>query len=133
MTPALCDRDSAAERKHRWSVLESASRAKIELNGSVDRYAPAHIWGEANLLSATTYTDISMSYRGIDLTEVTPYSGHFAGYKIAKGKLTVDLKYHIEIAVSPPLITSCGPAATGRQGGQSRRRQSAGCDWPSRC
>ena len=47
-------------------------------------------------MSATTYTDISMSYRGIDLTDVTPYSGHFAGYKIAKGKLTVDLKYHIE-------------------------------------
>ena len=37
-----------------------------------------------------------MSYRGIELTGVTPYSGHFAGYKIAKGKLTVDLKYHIE-------------------------------------
>ena len=37
-----------------------------------------------------------MSYRGIDLTGVTPYSGHFAGYKIAKGKLTADLKYHIE-------------------------------------
>jgi hypothetical protein len=72
------------------------SRAKIDLNGSVDRYAPAHIWGETNLLSETTYTDISMSYRGIELTGVTPYSGHFAGYKIAKGKLTVDLKYHIE-------------------------------------
>jgi hypothetical protein len=74
----------------------AGSRAKIDLNGSVDRYAPAHIWGETNLLSQTTYTDISMSYRGIDLTDVTPYSGHFAGYKIAKGKLTVDLKYHIE-------------------------------------
>lgn len=73
-----------------------ASRAKIELKGSVDRYAPAHIWGETNLLSQTTYTDISMSYRGIDLVGVTPYSGHFAGYKIDKGKLTVDLKYHIE-------------------------------------
>lgn len=72
------------------------SRAKIDLTGSVDRYAPAHIWGETNLLSQTTYTDISMSYRGIELTGVTPYSGHFAGYKIAKGKLTVDLKYHIE-------------------------------------
>jgi uncharacterized protein involved in outer membrane biogenesis len=72
------------------------SRAKIDLNGSVDRYAPAHIWGETNLLSQTLYTDISMSYRGIELTGVTPYSGHFAGYKIAKGKLTVDLKYHIE-------------------------------------
>jgi hypothetical protein len=75
---------------------DPASRAKIDLTGSVDRYAPAHIWGETNLLSETTYTDISMSYRGIELTGVTPYSGHFAGYKIAKGKLTVDLKYHIE-------------------------------------
>ena len=74
----------------------AASRAKIDLNGSVDRYAPAHIWGETNLLSQAVYTDISMSYRGIELTGVTPYSGHFAGYKIAKGKLTVDLKYHIE-------------------------------------
>src|SRR6201996_5844685 len=37
-----------------------------------------------------------MSYRGIELSGVTPYSGHFAGYKIEKGKLTVDLKYHIE-------------------------------------
>jgi uncharacterized protein involved in outer membrane biogenesis len=72
------------------------SRAKIELKGSVDRYAPAHIWGETNLLSETTYTDISMSYHGIDLVGVTPYSGRFAGYKIDKGKLTVDLKYHIE-------------------------------------
>ncbi len=75
---------------------DPASRAKIDLTGSVDRYAPAHIWGETNLLSQSTYTDISMSYRGIELTGVTPYSGHFAGYKIAKGKLTVDLKYHIE-------------------------------------
>jgi Domain of Unknown Function (DUF748) len=73
-----------------------SSRAKIELKGSVDRYAPAHIWGETNLLSETTYTDISMSYHGIDLVGVTPYSGRFAGYKIDKGKLTVDLKYHIE-------------------------------------
>jgi hypothetical protein len=75
---------------------DPASRAKIDLNGSVDRYAPAHIWGETNLLSEATYTDISMSYRGIELSGVTPYSGHFAGYKIAKGKLTADIKYHIE-------------------------------------
>jgi len=62
----------------------AASRAKIDLNGSVDRYAPAHIWGETNLLSQSTYTDINMSYRGIELTGITPYSGHFAGYQIAK-------------------------------------------------
>jgi hypothetical protein len=72
------------------------SRAKIELNGKVERYSPAHIGGEANLLSAALYTDITMSFKDIDLTIVNPYSGHFIGYKIDKGKLSVDVTYKIE-------------------------------------
>jgi len=72
------------------------SRAKIELNGKVDRYSPAHIGGEANLLSAALYTDISMSFKDIDLTIVNPYSGHFIGYKIDKGKLSVDVSYKVD-------------------------------------
>jgi hypothetical protein len=72
------------------------SRAKIELNGKVDRYSPAHIGGEANLLSAALFTDITMSFKDIDLTIVNPYSGHFIGYKIDKGKLSVDVTYKIE-------------------------------------
>jgi hypothetical protein len=75
---------------------DARSRAKVELNGKVDRYAPAHIWGEVNTLAATAYTDIKMSFHGMELTTVTPYSGHFAGYKIEKGKLSVDLSYHVE-------------------------------------
>src|SRR4029077_3307091 len=72
------------------------SRAKVELNGKVERYSPAHIGGEANLLSAALYTDITMSLKDIDLTIVNPYSGHFIGYKIDKGKLSVDVTYKIE-------------------------------------
>ena len=72
------------------------SRAKIELNGKVDRYSPAHIGGEANLLSAALYTDLTMSFKDIDLTIVNPYSGHFVGYKIDKGKLSVDVSYKIQ-------------------------------------
>jgi hypothetical protein len=30
------------------------------------------------------------------MTSVTPYSGRFAGYKIEKGKLSVDVTYHVE-------------------------------------
>ncbi len=75
---------------------DPASRAKIELEGKVDRYAPATIGGEVNLLSATLYTDIQMKFAGVEMTSVTPYSGRFAGYKIEKGKLTVDLSYHVE-------------------------------------
>jgi Domain of Unknown Function (DUF748) len=72
------------------------SRAKVELKGKVDRYAPVHIWGETNPLAATTYSDIKMSFKGVELTSATPYSGHFAGYKIEKGKLSVDIDYKIE-------------------------------------
>jgi hypothetical protein len=75
---------------------DAHSRAKVELNGKVDRYAPVHIWGELNLLSASLYTDMKMSFHGVELTTITPYSAHFAGYKIEKGKLSVDLSYHIE-------------------------------------
>jgi hypothetical protein len=72
------------------------SRAKVELKGKVDRYAPVHIWGETNPLAATTYSDIRMNFKGVELTSATPYSGHFAGYKIEKGKLSVDIDYKIE-------------------------------------
>jgi uncharacterized protein DUF748 len=72
------------------------SRAKVELNGKVERYSPVHIGGQINLLSAALYTDVTMSFKDLDLTIVNPYSGHFAGYKIDKGKLSVDVSYKIE-------------------------------------
>jgi hypothetical protein len=72
------------------------SRAKVDLNGKVDRYSPIQIAGAVNLLSAALYTDLKMSFQDLDLTVVNPYSGHFVGYKIAKGKLSVEVSYKIE-------------------------------------
>ncbi len=72
------------------------SRAKMQLDGKLDRYSPVHIGGELNLLSAALYTDVTMSFKDVDLTIVNPYSGHFAGYKIDKGKLSVDVTYKID-------------------------------------
>ena len=72
------------------------TRARVSLDGEVDRYAPVKIEGEINLLAATVFTDVKMSFHSMELTTMTPYSGHFAGYKIEKGKLSVDLNYHIE-------------------------------------
>jgi hypothetical protein len=75
---------------------EETSRAKLDLEGKVDRYAPATIDGEMNLLSATLFTNIRLKFAGVDMTSVTPYSGRFAGYKIEKGKLSVDVTYHVK-------------------------------------
>ena len=75
---------------------DEASRAKLDLEGKVDRYAPATIQGEMNLLSAALYTDINLKFAGVDMTSVTPYSGRFAGYEIEKGKLSVDVTYLVQ-------------------------------------
>ncbi len=72
------------------------SRATLDLEGKVDRYAPATIKGTMNLLSASLFTDINLKFAGVDMTSVTPYSGRFAGYKIEKGKLSVDVTYKVE-------------------------------------
>ncbi len=72
------------------------SRAKVQLVGKVDRYAPVEIAGEVNLLSAAKYTDLALNFRNMELTTFNPYSGKFAGYNISKGKLTTELRYKIE-------------------------------------
>jgi len=72
------------------------SRAKVDLKGRVDRYAPAQISGVINLLSAALYTDMHVKFDGVEMTSVTPYSGHFAGYEIEKGKLSIDVTYRVE-------------------------------------
>jgi len=72
------------------------SRARIDLKGRVDRYAPAEIAGTLNLLSADLYTDVHVKFDGVEMTSVTPYSGHFAGYTIEKGKLSIDVSYLVE-------------------------------------
>jgi hypothetical protein len=72
------------------------SRAKVEFEGKVDRYAPAKIDGDINLLSAALYTDLKVNFKGVEMTSVTPYSGRFAGYKIEKGKLSIDVAYLVE-------------------------------------
>jgi hypothetical protein len=72
------------------------SRAKIDIHGSVDEFAPVSITGKVNVLSAALYTDLAMSFRNIELSTFNPYSGKFAGYNISKGKLTTELHYKVE-------------------------------------
>jgi hypothetical protein len=72
------------------------SRAKVDLHGSVDAFAPVSITGEVNVLGAALYTDLAMSFRNIELSTFNPYSGKFAGYNISKGKLTTELHYKVQ-------------------------------------
>jgi hypothetical protein len=75
---------------------DPASRAQVSLEGSVDQYAPVSIKGQLSPFSPATYTDISLDFKNIELTTFNPYSGKFAGYNIAQGKLSTELHYHVE-------------------------------------
>ncbi|HTD73635.1 MAG TPA: DUF748 domain-containing protein [Steroidobacteraceae bacterium] len=72
------------------------SRAKVDLHGSVGEFSPVAITGEVNAFSARLYTDISMSFKNIELSTFNPYSGKFAGYNISKGKLSTELHYKVD-------------------------------------
>ncbi len=70
--------------------------ATIDLKGQViDRFSPVTISGTANLLGYDKNTDISMAFRNIELPIFNPYSGRYAGYAIAKGKLTTQMHYKV--------------------------------------
>ncbi len=74
---------------------DNLTHAEVDITGRVDQYAPVTIMGQINPLSNDVFTDITMKFQNIELTTFTPYSGKFAGYKIDKGKLTLDLHYKL--------------------------------------
>jgi hypothetical protein len=71
-------------------------RAQVKLDGRVDEYGTAKIDGELNTSDPKAFTDISVVFRNVEMSRLTPYSGKFAGRKIDSGKLSVDLKYKID-------------------------------------
>jgi hypothetical protein len=74
---------------------DQLAKADVALEGTVDQYAPFKIAGQINPLSEEAYTDLTFSFKNLDLPTVSPYSGKYAGYPITKGKLSLDLMYKI--------------------------------------
>ncbi|MDD0973331.1 DUF748 domain-containing protein [Pseudomonas fontis] len=69
--------------------------APVDIKGKVDRYAPVTIKGALNPFDPMASLDIATSFKRVELTTLTPYSGKFAGYRIRKGRLNLDLHYMI--------------------------------------
>lgn len=67
----------------------------VDIKGKVDRYAPVSIKGQLNPFDPLTQLDIATSFKRVELTTLTPYSGKFAGYRINKGRLNLDVHYQI--------------------------------------
>ncbi|WP_417791719.1 DUF748 domain-containing protein [Stutzerimonas xanthomarina] len=70
--------------------------ASVDIKGKVDRYAPVSIEGSLTPFEPLQSLDITTRFKQVELTTLSPYSAKFAGYRIRKGRLNLDLHYRIQ-------------------------------------
>ena len=82
------------------SVLNLSSApgtlAELDLRGSYASNAPVQISARLNPLAEQKFLDLKAEVSSIDLVDLSPYSGKYAGYKIDKGKLSLNASYKLE-------------------------------------
>ncbi|MGB2928720.1 MAG: DUF748 domain-containing protein [Desulfobacterales bacterium] len=74
---------------------DPTSRASVTLDGNVDEYGLATVKGRLSPFMPKTFTDITVSFRNVEMKPLSPYSATFAGRRIASGTLSLSLGYKI--------------------------------------
>lgn len=72
------------------------SSARVDLKGVVAPAGQVSINGRMNPLASNLSLDMALQFKELELSALTPYAARFAGYRIDRGKLDVDLRYQIE-------------------------------------
>jgi hypothetical protein len=75
---------------------ENLTRADVDLKAAVDGAGPIAITGKLDPFGATRFVDLKVDFKNVDLLPLSPYSGKFAGYELARGKLILDIKARLE-------------------------------------
>ncbi len=75
---------------------DPAESLLVDLRGSVDGYAPVTLTGTVSPLRSPPALNLDLSFRGLDMARLTPYSGTYAGYAIERGTLNAQLGYGLE-------------------------------------
>ncbi len=72
------------------------TRADLKLSAHLEHQAPIEVTGQINPLVKPPYADIKGKVTDVELNPLSPYSGRYAGYIIDKGKLNMNVSYHVE-------------------------------------
>jgi len=70
--------------------------AEVDLRGNLRNESPLSITGTIDPLRESLFLDLKVRFTDIELSPASPYSGRYLGYFVEKGKLFLDLEYHIE-------------------------------------
>lgn len=68
----------------------------LAFTGRVGEYGQADVYGSLDLQDSKRYTDVKVLFRNVEMPPLSPYSATFAGRRIARGKLNLELKYDIQ-------------------------------------
>lgn len=71
------------------------TRSQFAFEGRVDEFGYARLSGSINAFAPRDRTAFRVQMRNIDLARVSPYSIKFAGYRIASGRMELDLNYRV--------------------------------------
>lgn len=71
------------------------ARSQLELDGRVGEFGLARIRGALNPFALRDSTDLSVVFRNVDMVPASPYAMKFAGYRIAEGRISLDLRYRV--------------------------------------
>lgn len=72
------------------------SQAKVRLGGQVDQFGTATISGVLRPGDVGRSSNVTMHFRNLEMKNLSPYSGKYAGRLIKSGKISADLHYILQ-------------------------------------
>jgi len=75
---------------------ENLARADVDLKATVNGVGPVAIAGRLDPLGTKKFVDLKVDFRNVDLLPLSPYSGKYAGYELARGQLNLDVKAKLD-------------------------------------
>jgi Domain of Unknown Function (DUF748) len=75
---------------------ENLAKAGVDLKATVDGAGPVAITGQLDPLGTKKFVDLKIDFKNVDLLPLSPYSGKYAGYELARGKLMLDVKFRLD-------------------------------------
>jgi len=75
---------------------EEPKRADVTFKGKVDNTAPIEISARINPLKAGETNELKAVFKSIELSPFGPYVGKYVGYRLNKGRLSLDVDYQLD-------------------------------------
>jgi hypothetical protein len=71
----------------------------VQLDGRVDEFGQLKVEGALSPFAPKVFTDLTVLFRNVPMSTLTPYSATFAGRRIVAGTMNLDLQYKIDRSV----------------------------------